>query len=236
MATCLNIVVVEDHDDLRELTCLALTHRGHQVVGLSCAEELDDEPGGGQVDVFVIDLNLPGEDGISLAKRLRQVYPLVGILMLTARSQNKDKVLGYESGADLYMTKPVNFEELCAAIQSFARRRQASAPATLLASDDAQASPLRLSKLLLSGPGGEVRLSSAEADMLTAFARAPGGRLETWQLAQILDLDINTLNKASLEVRIVRLRKKLQDVGTAGVVIESIRNVGYQICVSLQII
>jgi DNA-binding response OmpR family regulator len=127
----LNIVVVEDHDDLRELTCLALSHRGHHVVGLSCAEELEDQAGGGPVDVFVIDLNLPGEDGISLTQRLRHVYPLVGIVMLTARSQNKDKVLGYDSGADLYMTKPVNFEELCAAIQSFARRRQASAPATL---------------------------------------------------------------------------------------------------------
>lgn len=234
MAACLNIVVVEDHDDLRELTCLALSHRGHHVVGLSCAEELEDEAGGGPVDVFVIDLNLPGEDGISLAKRLRQVYPLVGIVMLTARSQNKDKVLGYESGADLYMTKPVNFEELCAAIQSFARRRQAVAPHT--SQVEASETPLRLNKLLLSGPGGEVRLSAAEADMLTAFARAPGGRLETWQLAQILDIEMAQLNKASLEVRIVRLRKKLQDVGTAGVVIESIRNVGYQICVSLQII
>ena len=235
MATCLNIVVVEDHDDLRELTCMALSHRGHQVVGLSCAEELEDEAGGGPVDVFVIDLNLPGEDGISLAKRLRHVYPLVGIVMLTARSQNKDKVLGYESGADLYMTKPVNIDELCAAMQSFARRRQAIDP-SVLGPGHARASALRLNKLALSGPGGDVRLSAAEADMLTAFARAPGGRLETWQLAQILDIDIDNLNKASLEVRIVRLRKKLQDVGTAGVVIEPIRNVGYQLCVSLQII
>ena len=63
MAARLNIVVVEDHDDLRELTCLALSHRGHHVVGLSCAEELEDQAGGGPVDVFVIDLNLPGEDG-----------------------------------------------------------------------------------------------------------------------------------------------------------------------------
>ena len=236
MAARLNIVVVEDHDDLRELTCLALSHRGHHVVGLSCAEELEDEAGGGPVDVFVIDLNLPGEDGISLTKRLRQVYPLVGIVMLTARSQNKDKVLGYDSGADLYMTKPVNFEELCAAIQSFARRRLVAAPMTATSEEADALQPLRLNKLLLSGPGGEVRLSSAEADMLTAFARAPGGRLETWQLAQVLDLDMSNLNKASLEVRIVRLRKKLQDVGTSGVVIESIRNVGYQICVSLQII
>ena len=235
MAARLNIVVVEDHDDLRELTCLALSHRGHHVVGLSCAEELEDQAGGGPVDVFVIDLNLPGEDGISLTRRLRHVYPLVGIVMLTARSQNKDKVLGYDSGADLYMTKPVNFEELCAAIQSFARRRQVlTVPSDTR--DTTSPQTLRLNKLLLSGPEGDVRLSSAEADMLTAFARAPGGRLETWQLAQILDLDMSNLNKASLEVRIVRLRKKLQDAGTTGVVIESIRNVGYQMCVPLQII
>ncbi len=235
MAARLNIVVVEDHDDLRELTCLALSHRGHHVVGLSCAEELEDQAGGGPVDVFVIDLNLPGEDGISLTRRLRHVYPLVGIVMLTARSQNKDKVLGYDSGADLYMTKPVNFEELCAAIQSFARRRQVlSVPSDTR--DTTSPQTLRLNKLLLSGPEGDVRLSSAEADMLTAFARAPGGRLETWQLAQILDLDMSNLNKASLEVRIVRLRKKLQDAGTTGVEIESIRNVGYQMCVPLQII
>lgn len=235
MAARLNIVVVEDHDDLRELTCLALSHRGHHVVGLSCAEELEDQAGGGPVDVFVIDLNLPGEDGISLTRRLRHVYPLVGIVMLTARSQNKDKVLGYDSGADLYMTKPVNFEELCAAIQSFARRRQVlSVPSDT--GDTTSPQTLRLNKLLLSGPEGDVRLSSAEADMLTAFARAPGGRLETWQLAQILDLDMSNLNKASLEVRIVRLRKKLQDAGTTGVVIESIRNVGYQMCAPLQII
>jgi DNA-binding response OmpR family regulator len=235
VAARLNIVVVEDHDDLRELTCLALSHRGHHVVGLSCAEELEDQAGGGPVDVFVIDLNLPGEDGISLTQRLRHVYPLVGIVMLTARSQNKDKVLGYDSGADLYMTKPVNFEELCAAIQSFARRRQVlSVPSDTR--DTTSPQTLRLNKLLLSGPEGDVRLSSAEADMLTAFARAPGGRLETWQLAQILDLDMSNLNKASLEVRIVRLRKKLQDAGTTGVVIESIRNVGYQMCAPLQII
>jgi DNA-binding response OmpR family regulator len=144
-------------------------------------------------------------------------------------------VLGYDSGADLYMTKPVNFEELCAAIQSFARRRQVlSVPSDTR--DTTSPQTLRLNKLLLSGPEGDVRLSSAEADMLTAFARAPGGRLETWQLAQILDLDMSNLNKASLEVRIVRLRKKLQDAGTTGVVIESIRNVGYQMCVPLQII
>jgi DNA-binding response OmpR family regulator len=193
VATHLNIVVVEDHQDLRELTCMALANKGHHVFGLSCAEELEDAVKGGATDVFILDLNLPGEDGISLAKRIRQAYPLVGIIMLTARSQAKEKVQGYESGADLYMTKPVDFEELCAALQGFVRRRQVASEGTLT-----------LSKLTLTGSVGSVRLSSAEADMLMAFARAPASRLETWQLAHILGMEMDGLNKASLEVRIVR--------------------------------
>lgn len=225
MAANLSIVVVEDHQDLRELTCMALANKGHHVVGLSCAEELEDAVKGGVVDVFILDLNLPGEDGISLAKRIRKAYPLVGIVMLTARSQAKEKVMGYESGADLYMTKPVDFEELCAALQGFVRRRQS-----------AQEGSLSLSKLTLTGPQGVVRLSSAEADMLMAFARAPASRLETWQLAHVLGLEMGGLNKASLEVRIVRLRKKLSEAGATGAVIESIRNVGYQLSVPIQIL
>lgn len=235
VAAHLNIVVVEDHNDLRELTCMALSHRGHHVVGVSCAEELEEAVSAGPVDVFLLDLNLPGEDGISLAKRLRQTYPLLGIIMLTARSQNKDKVIGYDSGADLYMTKPVNFEELCAAIQSFARRRQLTQH-ILQPSAHETVQPFTVHKLTLSGQAAQVRLSSAEVDMLNAFARVPGGRLETWQLAEILDLELDQLNKASLEVRMVRLRKKFVDAGASGVVIESIRNVGYQLCVPIQFI
>jgi DNA-binding response OmpR family regulator len=225
VATHLNIVVVEDHQDLRELTCMALANKGHHVFGLSCAEELEDAVKGGATDVFILDLNLPGEDGISLAKRIRQAYPLVGIIMLTARSQAKEKVQGYESGADLYMTKPVDFEELCAALQGFVRRRQVASEGTLT-----------LSKLTLTGSVGSVRLSSAEADMLMAFARAPASRLETWQLAHILGMEMDGLNKASLEVRIVRLRKKMLEAGAPSSVIESIRNVGYQLSVPIQIV
>ena len=225
MATHLSIVVVEDHQDLRELTCMALANKGHHVLGLSCAEELEDAVKGSAVDVFILDLNLPGEDGISLAKRIRQAYPLVGIVMLTARSQAKEKVQGYESGADLYMTKPVDFEELCAALRGFVRRRQ-TAPEGILT----------LSKLTLTGASGSVRLSSAESDMLMAFARAPSTRLETWQLGQILGLEMDGLNKASLEVRIVRLRKKMVEAGAPSAVIESIRNVGYQLSVPIQIV
>ncbi|NDG16156.1 MAG: DNA-binding response regulator, partial [Betaproteobacteria bacterium] len=97
----MNLVVVEDSDDLRMLLKNALRTEGHHVVALSCAEELEDHSGIDQIDAFLIDINLPGEDGFSLAKRIRHVHTLAGIIMLTARSTLDDKLNGYDCGADI---------------------------------------------------------------------------------------------------------------------------------------
>ena len=118
MATHLNIVVVEDNDDLREAIVEVLSALGHRVLGLTCAEELGDEGAQAVIDLLVVDLNLPGEDGVSLTRRLRQIHPGLRILMMTARDTVRDKVSGYEAGADMYLTKPVSIEELTAAVQS----------------------------------------------------------------------------------------------------------------------
>ena len=126
MATHLNIVVVEDNDDLRSLLCAGLQNAGHRVTGLSCAEELEDQLGVDHVDAFLIDINLPGEDGLSLARRVRRAHPLVGIIILSARSALDEKLQGYDDGADIYLTKPVALPELFAALRSFARRRSAT--------------------------------------------------------------------------------------------------------------
>ena len=171
MDSNLSIVLVEDNDDLRELTCDALRTQGHRVVGLSCAEELQDLARGAQADVFLIDINLPGEDGLGLARRIRQVQPLVGIIIISARTDLSDKVVGYDSGADWYLSKPVHFEELAAALKSFARRRQAQR-----ADDTPPAGTLRLQQLELQGPAGCVVLTMSERSLLTAFARAPAGQ------------------------------------------------------------
>lgn len=120
----LNVVLVEDHDIVRQLLQQVLEEAGHQVVGLSCAEELEDEADGLPIDIFLIDLNLPGEDGLSLTERLRAAYPLAGLIVVTARSSLDDKIESYARGADLYLSKPVEAPELCAAIASLGRRRQ----------------------------------------------------------------------------------------------------------------
>jgi len=229
MSTSLNLVVVEDSDDLRMLLKNALRTEGHHVVALSCAEELEDHSGIDQIDAFLIDINLPGEDGFSLAKRIRHVHTLAGIIMLTARSTLDDKLNGYDCGADIYLTKPVSLPELFAALRSFARRRMATLK---------QASPdsLVLNKSELHGCEGVVKLTPQETVVLTCMARAPACKLETWQFAELLHMELDEAFKASLAVRMVRLRKKMVDAGAKGTVIESLRNVGYQITTYIEII
>jgi DNA-binding response OmpR family regulator len=229
MATPLNLIIVEDNNDLRTLLSHALRKEGHQVTALSCAEELEDQAGSDHADAFLIDINLPGEDGLSLAQRIRKAHPLVGIIILSARSTLDDKLSGYDCGADLYLTKPISLPELSAALRSFARRRLATLK-------HINATGLTLNKLELQGHQGLVKLTAQEAIVLTALARAPAGRLETWQIAELLDAEVDESFKASLAVRIVRLRKKLNDAGAEGLVVESLRNIGYQLTTHVEII
>jgi DNA-binding response OmpR family regulator len=222
MDTLLSIVVVEDHDALREVTVEALRAMGHAVIGLDCAEALDDMLGGLAIDLMVIDVNLPEEDGFSLAARVRAAQPEVGIIMVTARAQLNDKLTGYKSGADLYLTKPTSPEELGAAVQAMARRLKHMSPAAYV---------LDRATFVLQGPEGKVNLSSYAIAILSAFARAPGGRLESWQLLALSGGADAGVTKGTLEVQIVRLRKKITQVGHGEHPIKSIRGWGYQLCV-----
>ncbi len=228
MDTGLNIVVVEDHDALREVTVEALCGLGHHAVGVDCAEALDDEIGALPIDLLVVDLNLPGEDGISLTRRLRAAQPEIGIIMVTARNQINEKLSGYDSGADLYLTKPTSLEELGAAIQALARRmkcHQQERPAFLL----------NLGALFLQGPQDRVSLSAHEAAMLSVLARAPGRRLESWQLIELSGKAETDFSKSTLEVQIVRLRKKLVQSGAGDQPIKAVRGLGYQLCIQITV-
>lgn len=229
MDTLLNIVVVEDHDALREVTVAALCNIGHNAVGVDCAEALDDEIGAFPIDLIVIDLNLPGEDGISLARRLRAAQPGIGIIMVTSRIQINEKLSGYESGADLYLTKPTSVEELGAAVQALARRMKCHE----------QARPdflLNLGSLFLQGPQFGVGLSAHEAAMLSVLARAPGRRLESWQLIELSGKGEADFSKHTLEVQIVRLRKKLMQAGAIDQPIKAVRGQGYQLCIKIIVV
>jgi DNA-binding response OmpR family regulator len=221
----LNVVVVEDHDVLREVTLDALRVQGYHVQGVDCAEALGDLPF--QPDLYVVDLNLPGEDGISLSRRLRAAQPEVGIIMTTARNSIAAKVEGYASGADIYLTKPCSLEELLAAVRSLARRLTGQGPehGWLLHTDKQQ----------LSGPGGQVALTSSEFALLAGLSRAPGRQLETWQMIELLGKRLEEYSKANLEVQLVRLRKKLVQAGCDNQALKAVRGQGYQLAVTLAI-
>jgi len=163
----LKILLVEDNDGLREATLAFLQRHGHYVRGVSSAEEVNDVEGGFVPDVYVIDLILPAEDGVSLTRRLRAAQPGAGIIIMTAMARIGDKVLGYRSGADLYLTKPIDPEELIASLESLGSRLRNAAltPDTLL---------LRIANLKITGRLGEALLSAGEVTMLSAFARASG--------------------------------------------------------------
>lgn len=228
MDSNLNILVVEDHDDLRETTVAALAAIGYTAQGVASAEEIDGELGKFHPDILLLDLNLPGEDGLSVARRLHAVEPSLGIIMVTARDQTKDILSGYGSGADIYVAKPAAPEELDAAIRALARRiKPASAQAALLALDR--------HGLRVNGPGGGIDVSGNDALLLAALAKAREHRLETWQLLELLGKEADELEKRALTVQIVRLRKKLEQAGAPAPTIKSIRGTGYQLCVGLTI-
>jgi len=232
MDTGLNIVLVEDHRGLRKVTAAMLRQEGHRVTALGCAEDLEDFAGATAADLFVIDLNLPGEDGLSLARRLRAVHPRLGIILLTGRDQPEDMTAGYRIGADLYLIKPVEPHTLLAAIGSLLRRikpeisQSACYPCAI--SMDAQ-------EMHLNGPDGPIRLSPVEVKLLTGLARAPGQRLPVFLIAELMGQDEEVFSKGSMEVRIARLRKKLIDAGGPADCLKALRNEGYQLCASIQI-
>jgi DNA-binding response OmpR family regulator len=220
----LKILVVEDNDALREATLAFLQNEGHYVRGVALAEEIDDLLNGFVPDVYVVDLNLPDEDGLSLTRRLRAAHPNVGIVITTARTQIGERVLGYESGADIYLTKPVHPHELMAGISALGKR---------VCSNDQQtkAMVLDLKRMLLIGPETQVEITDSDVMVLSALARAPGHKLERWQIVEILGgTDAETPSAATLEMRISRLRKKLAAVGAPAPHIKAVHKVGYTLC------
>ncbi len=229
MTTPLNVIVVEDHDMLRNATVEFLRNNGHNAVGVFCAEEIIDSWHDMVPDIYIIDLNLPGEDGLSLSARIRQGYPNAGIIVTTARSSIKDRVAGYQNGVDAYLTKPVAREEMIAILHSLGQRiikAQAAAYASL---------QLDIRTGVLAGAYRSVRLSHSEANLLSKFIIAPAQTLERWEAMEILGANRSEITVSSLEVRIGVLRKKICETIGVEVAIKPIRGFGFKLCVPIKL-
>lgn len=225
----LNILVVEDYDVLRDAMVKLMVKAGHRVLGVGTAEDVDDEPMGCLPDMYVIDLNLPGEDGISLVRRIRESAPDSYIVLTTARAQIADRVAGYSAGADNYLIKPVVPEELIAIVQSLSDRRSHKAQTFT------QTLFLHTKSMLIKGPHTQASLSQSEVVILGSLARAPDHTMEHWQVGKQLGMD-NSISKDSQEVRIGRLRKKLIACGAESPAIKAIRNQGYKLVCKVEVV
>ena len=226
----IQILVVEDHLALLEVTVDILTAQGHVAMGISSAEALDELPSRFAADIAILDLNLPGEDGLSLARRLRHIQPGIGIIMVTARNKLEHKLAGYEHGADLYLTKPTAPEELCATVQALAQRLRRSA-----AVQPPAAFTLDTAAEMLHTPQGVTALRSSEAKLLHALALAPDNSLAIWQALEKLDKPMDDQGKAQLEVVVSRLRSKLLAHGALDMPIRALRGIGYRLCLTIKI-
>ncbi|MGI9134889.1 MAG: response regulator transcription factor, partial [Rhodoferax sp.] len=194
MSFPLKIAVVEDHVDLREIMVGYLCDQAHDAAGFNCADELDDHLSEESVDLLILDLNLPGENGYSIATRLRAAHPDVYIIMLTARTASEDRIKGYTSGADIYLTKPLSPAELSATVDGVAR-------SVKLTRTRQRSATLNTENFLLHTEHGEITLGKAETLLLKSLAEAPGRRLGYWRLLDLLDVDADDKSKAALEVR-----------------------------------
>ncbi len=229
MIRSLNIFVIEDYDALREAILTVLRQEGHQVVGAAMAEDVDDEAVGFIPDLYVIDLNLPGEDGISLARRVRRSQPDVGIIIASARTSIDDRVAGYQSGANVYLPKPIALEELKAVVQSLGTRLAEKASVADVSTT------LNVLRMVFTGPSGQARLTQPELVLLGAFARAAQHSLEHWQVAQHLGGG-EDISKDNLEVKLGRLRKKVIACGIPAPAIQVLRGHGYHLCFQLKVL
>tara|TARA_B110000503_G_C7092601_1_gene390087 strand:- start:52 stop:765 length:714 start_codon:yes stop_codon:yes gene_type:complete len=217
----LKIALVEDHDNLREVLANYLIFQGHVVLQATDADDLDEILATHEVEIVVLDLNLPGENGLSIAKRLKVVRPHLFIIMLTARQSPEDRLKGYEHGADVYISKPSSALELSAVIDSYEKRLQAGP-------QKEHTLKLSVKRQVLIGQN-VISLNSIELTLLKALSQATDQQLESFKLISLFDDTLNTKSKSALEVHITRLRKKMIEVGAEAPAIRSIRNFGYKL-------
>jgi two-component system phosphate regulon response regulator OmpR len=203
------VLVVDDDASLRELLTDYLQREGFQVTGVAEGSAMFEQLSRSEPDIIILDLMLPGDDGLTLARRLRQ-KTLVPIIMLSARGDEIDRIIGLEVGADDYLAKPFNPRELLARIRAVLRRPvRAYDPG---ASDQIPFGPYRLElpSRRLTRDGEPISLTGSEFDLLRIFAEQPNRVLDRDRLLDLLKgYERNPFDR-SIDVQVARLRAKIE--------------------------
>lgn len=218
----LRLIVVEDDNELRDILATGLTLFGHIVRSAPDAASLYNVLADFPADIVILDLGLPGEDGISLAMRLRQQGRSCGIIMLTARGKVDDRILGLSSGADLYFVKPVDIRELDAAIRSLSRR---------LFIDKNKKDSWRFDRQsanLITPRGKAIALSAHECILVGTLLASAGNSVSRQEIFAALHQPDDFYGDRRLETLISRLRAKVRAVDPESALpIRARHNLGY---------
>ncbi|MBP9713002.1 MAG: response regulator transcription factor [Sterolibacterium sp.] len=223
----MNIVVVEDEEALREEVVFYLQRAGHTVIGVGSAAELYRHLSLASVELIVLDLGLPDEDGLSIAAHLAsQSY---GLVMLTARSSIDDRILGLREGADAYLTKPIDFGLLNATLESV-HRRLTHATTSAARPTGGGTWQLDSSQWTLSTPDGKViTLTANENQLLKMLFSKPGETVDRRLLMRSTQAGSNSLDPRRLEALISRLRQKILQITPTPLPLRTVHGSGYAI-------
>ena len=237
------VLVVDDEPELRSLLAEYFGRHGFTVrtaadaaaARLAIAEQAPA--------LAILDINMPGENGLSLARWMREAHPRTGLVMLTTAGESIDRIVGLELGADDYLPKPFEMRELLARVRAVLRRAEVTAAAIAAlapaAAASGEAAPVwrRVAfggcqldldeRRLLGADGADIEISAAEFDLLALFARHPNRPLNRDQIMEQAHNRGWDVFDRSIDLRIMRLRRKIERNPDKPELIKTVRNVGY---------
>jgi len=236
------VLVVDDEPELRSLLAEYFGRHGFTVRTAADAAAARVAVAEQAPALAILDINMPGENGLSLARWLRESQPRTGLVMLTTAGESIDRIVGLELGADDYLPKPFEMRELLARVRAVLRRAEVTAAAVAAASPpptsiDAASNTRRVAfgacqldldeRRLLAADGADIEISAAEFDLLALFARHPNRPLNRDQIMEQAHNRGWDVFDRSIDLRIMRLRRKIERNPDKPELIKTVRNVGY---------
>jgi len=236
METSPHLLIVDDDREIRDLLSRFLGKHGFRVSTAKDAREARRILADARIDLGILDIMMPGEDGLSLCRDLRANSTLP-LIMLTAMGEETDRIVGLEIGADDYLPKPFNPRELLARIKAVLRRAGPAVAAKDEANEHLKFAgwTLDTAQRRLTAPGGQpVELSTGEYDLLLAFLRHPQRVLNRDQLLDLARGRAAIPFDRSIDVQVMRLRRKIEADPKTPQIIATVRGGGYQFTPSVQ--
>jgi two-component system phosphate regulon response regulator OmpR len=221
------VIVVDDDPELRALLRRFLSDHGFDTRAVEGGAALDRELSRNPADAIVLDLMMPGEDGLSICRRLRAAGDMTPILMLTARGDPIDRIVGLETGMDDYLSKPFEPRELVARLSAVLRRTRGLRDVTTDEIVTIGSLEINLSTRTVTRSGASLKLSSREFALLAALVRSRGRPLSRSQLIErALGRDAEVTDRA-VDVQVARLRRAIGDRADEAELIKTVWGVGY---------